>query len=239
MRICQFLENGYVEEEEFIAVINSFQELALKNNHSGSFTEAWRLFHDTFSENERVLVGTLRERFLDGAKWISLGNAMGTVKLMRELKREDVADELVSHWIDMAKKENKELLNLEKAHLFEGSFDEKFRDAVKDAYLKDMSLPTLSETLKSMVGKNGWGMDQVEVLSRSSTDDYYQFFKSIDSDEHLSSYVKTCLQFGGSNDGEERFKRIYAASSEALRKIAGESHLNTIRISRYLPDVVA
>lgn len=239
LSICRFLENGFVEEDGFVAVVNSFQERALQNNHSGSFAEAWGLFLDTFADNENALVETMRERFLNGAKWISLGDAMGTVKLMRDLKHEDVADELMNHWIGMAKKKNKELLNLKMGRLSEGSFDEKFRDAVKMAYSSARVLPTLAETIKDLYGKRGWNMEQIEILSKASVDDYYEFFKSIGVDDNLGSYIRTCLEFGSFSDGEERYKKIHANASDALRKIAGESHLNKVRISRYLPEIVA
>ncbi|SHL58264.1 P-loop NTPase fold protein [Rhodanobacter sp. OK091] len=234
LHICKFLEQGYVVEKDFVEVVDSFQEMALKNNHDGSFTQAWELFHDTFSNNEKELVETLRKRFMEDAKWISLGNAMATVKLMRELERDDVGDELMLCWIEMAKKENKDLLDLRHAHLFSGSIDEKFKDAVKHAYVEDRALPALGETIIDISVKSGWGVDQIEVMSQASSDDYYTFFISIKGDRHLGAYVKACLQFGGYKD-DERYQKIYAAASEALRRIAAESHLNAVRVSRFLP----
>lgn len=234
LNICQFLEHGYVIEKDFIDVVESFQEKALKNNLDGSFTQAWELFHDTFSNNEKELVETLRKRFMDGVKWISLGNAMGTVKLMRELKQDDIGDELMQCWIDMAKKENKDLLDLRHAHLFAGSVDEKFRDAVQHAYAEDKALPSLSDTIVDISKRNGWSVDQIEAMSQASPDDYYAFFKSINGDRDLGAYVKTCLQFGGYKD-DERHQKIYVAASEALKRIATESHLNAVRVSRFLP----
>ncbi|KRB46438.1 hypothetical protein ASD82_05475 [Rhodanobacter sp. Root179] len=235
LHICQLLEQGYIIEKDFIDVVESFQEKALKNNLDGSFTQAWELFHDTFSNNERELVEALQKRFMDGAKWISLGNAMGTVKLMRELKHDDVGDELMRYWIEMAKRENKGLLDLSHAHLFADSVDEKFREAVQHAYAEDKSLPSLGDTIVDVSKRNGWGLDQIEAMSQASPDDYYAFFKSINGDRDLGAYVKTCLQFSGYKD-DERYQKIHAAASEALKRIAAESHLNAVRVSRFLPE---
>lgn len=235
-QICRFLEQGFVVEKDFIEVVDSFQEKALKNKHDNSFTSAWSLFHDTFASNDEELVETMRKRFMEGVKWISLGNAMGTVKLMRELNRNVVADELMKYWIEMAKQENKELLDLRHAHLFDGSVDEKFKDAVKHAYASDKSLPSLRDTIIDVSGKNGWGMDQIEVMSQASIDDYYAFFKSIDGDRRLSAYVENCLQFRDFQ-GDDRYAKIYAAVAGALRRIAAESHLNAVRVSRFLPKL--
>jgi hypothetical protein len=239
LHICQFIENGYIEEDDFIAVVNSFQELALKNKHSGSFTDAWSLFHDTFSNNEDGLVSTLRQRFLDGAKWITLNNAMATVKLIRELGHDDVADELMGHWIEMARSANRELLNLGRAHLFEGSVDKKFVETVKVAYAKDAPVPTLAGIIKSVADRSGWSKEDIDFLAENTSDDYYKFFKSFDIESHLDNYVKACLQFGSYHDDDGRYKKIYDASSDALRKIASESHLNKVRVARYLTDVPA
>lgn len=233
LHICQFLEKGYVEEDEFVLMVNSFHEMALKNNHSGSFTQAWGLFHDTFSNNELELVATLRQRFLDGAKWIPLGNAMGTVRLMRELGREDVADELMDHWIEMAKCENKELLNPEHAFLSSESVDEKFKDAVRNAYFSEKLVPALGDAIRDMSGKNGWSKEQIEVLSNASADEYFCFFKSIDMDSHLDTYIKTCLQFGSFTNDDENYKLIYANAVIALRRIASENRLNALRLFRF------
>lgn len=238
LHICQFLERGYVVEDEFVAVVNSFQEMALKNNHSGSFTQAWGLFHDTFADNEQELVTTLRQRFLDGAKWIHLGNAMGTVRLMRELGHEDIADELMNHWIEMAKRENKELLNPQNAFLSSESVDEKFKDMARNAYFSEKSMPTLGDAIRGMSGKNGWSKEQIEVLSNATADEYFGFFKSIEMDAYLDAYIKTCLQFGSmtsNNNDDENYKKIYATAVVAIRRIASENRLNALRLSRFLP----
>jgi len=235
LQICQFLENGYVAESGFVEVVNSFQERALRDNHSGSFSQAWELFHDTFADNEEELVTTLRERFLVGTKWIHLGNAMGTVRLMRQLGRDVIADELMNHWIELAKCENKELLNPRQSFLSAESNDANFMKAVREAYSSEKCMPTLMEAIKDMSSKNGWSQEQIDVLSNASVEDYFDFFKTIGVDSNLDSYIKTCTQFGSFPSDEEKYKKIYATSCEALRRIACESRLNAIRVSRFLP----
>lgn len=234
-QICHLLENGYVVEEELSNVVESFQELAIKNNHNGSFTQAWALFHDTFSNNENELVETLSRRFQDGVRWISLGNAMGTVKLMRELGYDDVGDQLMRHWIEMAITKDNSLLNLNRTRLFGENVDERFKEAVEQAYASGKVLPPLGDTIIAISGRNGWGDDQIETMSRAGPDDYYAFFKSINGDLDLGSYVRACLNFGDFG-GDERYKAIHDAAAAALRKIAAESHLNKIRVERFLPS---
>jgi hypothetical protein len=241
LSICQFLEDGFVEEDSFIGVVGSSQEKALQNNHSGSFTDAWMMFFNTFDDNEDALVDVLRERFLSGSKWINIGDAMATVKLMRDLEREDIADELMGHWIEMAKQSNKGLLKITELHhqLFGDNVDEKFKEAINSSHRQDTALPTLGDTIRHMTESNGFSPDQIEFLARASSDDYYHFFKSIKADAYLSAYVKTCVQFSKLNDAEGRYLRIYENSYNALQKISGENRLNKMRISRYLSRVNA
>lgn len=237
LHICQFLENGYVEKSDFVAVVASFQERALKDRKTGNFSKAWRLFHDTFADNGKILVEKLREAFLDGARFINIRSAMDTVKLIRDLGRDDIADELIRSWVDMAKSEDEELLDLKDARLRRKDVDEKFMEAIKSAYVaKDGPLQTLEEVIKTVTDKNSWDDIKLDILADASSDDYYRFFKSIDNDEHLKSYIDACLLFRTYNDATGRCDKIHNATVEALKRISSESPLNRLRVALHLPS---
>lgn len=96
-------------------------------------------------------------------------------------------------------------------------------------------MPTFGDAIREMAGKNGWSKEQIEVLLNASEDEYFDFFKSIDMDEHLDTYIRTCLQFGTFTNDDEGYKRIYANAVAALSRIAGQSRLNAVRLARFLP----
>ena len=67
-------------------------------------------------------------------------------------------------------------------------------------------------------------------------DRYYEIFTQ-ESGEHLSYYVKTCLRFGKYGNASPQQQAISVNATEALRKIAKESAINKLRVSKFGIDV--
>ncbi len=235
--ICAFLENGFVVADRLTTVLDRSHEAAVKAQAAGAFDDAWNLYHDTFADNTAELIQTMERRFADGAQWISVGNADSTIRLLRELGYDAVADKLVSHWIDINAKLNPSALNLDDNPFSRDLKDEAFKSAINEQFFKQKERPTLADVIKRIAGKNGWGQKDEETLVAASIDDYFEFFKGVGRDEGLSSYVKVCIQFGQFSNATEQQKTIAQKTKEALLRIGKENKLNAIRVRRYGIDV--
>jgi len=88
---------------------------------------------------------------------------------------------------------------------------------------------TLSDVVKKIARTKSWHPDDVALLAARGVEEYYQFFKSENSEE-LRSCVKACLRFLEYDLGQG--KLIGSKAKEALLKIARESEFNRLRVSR-------
>ena len=93
-------------------------------------------------------------------------------------------------------------------------------------------IKSLDDILKSLVGKDGWGMADEEALASTSVDEYYSFFKKQDTKD-LPKYISTCLRIGQFTNSSEKQQIIANNAKEALKRIGKENKLNEIRVRRF------
>ena len=169
-------------------------DYVIANKSQASFSKVWELFHYTFEDNENELVSALAQSLRQNAAYISPLNLNGTVRLLRELGKEELANELIDTYIEV-NKGKPTLFDLDN-YPFSGDIDDKEVISKFSMICNEIKeIKTLEDVLQSIAGKNGWGRSDEEVLSTASEDDYYQVFKR-QTGEHLGLYVDTCLQFG-------------------------------------------
>jgi len=231
LALASVVENGYVTEHKLKDEANKINERVIQEKGGNAFSKAWRLYHDTFDNNEEDLVANLASKFKQNVKFISPVNLNGTVKLFRELGKSALADELIELYIEN-NRDRKQLFNLN-SYAFRGDIDDK--TVIKrfdEIFLETKISKSLKDVLHELVGKNGWGSEDEKILSETSPEEYYKFFKT-ESGENLSLYVDKVLQFGRFTNSTDIQKQIAENATEALKKIASESKLNERRVQKY------
>lgn len=229
--LSEAVKTGYFVEDEFKekAANKNQQIIASKSEHS--FSNAWRLYHDTFNDNSEEVVSGLYESFKENCKYISPINLNGTVSLFRKLGEEAKASEIIDIYIENRKDET-EIFNMEENNVFGDIKDQEVIDKFNYKYNQSVTTETAKQVLERIAGKNGWNQSDEVVLANTSIDDYYDLFKT-ESGHHLSSIVATCLKFGQFRDASEQQKEIASRATEALRRIASESEINRIRVKKF------
>lgn len=228
-QICFYLENGFLVNEKFLGVVKNMNESVLQAKAQGAFSDIWDIYHGSFKDNEADLVKAIKDRLLAGAKWLSVREVNGAISLLRELEKNDLANELIDHWIKVTASLDMDKLNLDAAPFSDRIRDEVFRNKLTTAFVALQKQPTLDAVIHKIAGDNGWSVADVHVLSEASSKDFYHFFKSIE-DRDLYKYVKACLRFGEFGDANEVHLRIAENTKDALRKIGAECELNRIRV---------
>ena len=230
--IAKMVETGYADENVLNEQAQILNERVIAGKSDSSFEEAWHRYHDSFGtdDDDEVLQG-IYDSFKKNTKYITPGSLNGTVKLFRDLNRNEQADEMIEHYIK-ARKDEKKLFDLEE-YAFAGDLDDqviidRFRTINEEARERK----TLKEALKVIAGKDSWGGDDAEVLANASVDEYFNLFKS-ERGRHLSVWVNACLKFGRFANASERDKQIARKATEALQRIARESRLNARRVAKY------
>ena len=197
----------------------------------GSFSKTWGLYHNSFDDNTDELVSKLHESFLKNAKNITPINLNGTVRLFRELNESEKASKIIDYYIS-ARKEEKELFNMEENNFFGDIRDQEIIDKFNKQYQESVVVEDARMLLARISGKDGWNQKDEIVLANTTEDEYYNLFKS-EKGDHLSSYIRACLRFGQFGNASEQQKQVASRAIGALKRIAGESELNRLRVKKF------
>jgi len=230
--IADAVRCGYFNEEIFHEKAKEKNEEILASKAEGSFSKAWGLYHDSFDENDDQVISGLYDSFMATCKHVSPLNLNGLVTLLRELDENAKATEVIKQYIEV-RGDEVALFETRRGGAF---FGDKIDDEVKqefDAHIeKNHPMPTPLEVLQKIAGKNGWDEEDEVVLLNTTSNQYYDLFKSIKGPE-LSSYVNTCLKFGRFSNATEQQRKIGKNAEDALRRIANESELNKRRVRKF------
>jgi len=229
--LADVVETGYVNPNSFSNPLSALNAQLLANKGEKSFSEAWHHYHDSFDNNQEEVINLIYERFRENVKYISALNLNGTVSLLRELGRDDLADTCISHYIENRRDEPK-LFDLD-SYSFAGDItDKRLRQEFNRVHIDIAPQKSLRETVREIAGKNGWGRRDIEVMAEASEDDYYELFKT-EQGRHLHSFVNACLQFKRIQGTSDRERSISDNAEAALRRIATESKVNRRRVAIY------
>lgn len=229
--LSEAVKTGYFVEDEFKEKAEKKNQQIVASKAEGSFTNAWRLYHDTFNDNGEEVINGLYESFKENCRYITPINLNGTVSLFRELGEVEKASEIIDIYIENRKHET-ELFNMEENNVFGDIQDQEVIDKFNDMYNRSVTTETAKQVLERIAGKNGWNQSDEIILANTCVDDYYDLFKT-ESGRHLSSFVTKCLKFGQFNNASEQQKEISRRAIDALKRIASESEINKRRVKKF------
>lgn len=229
--LARAVKTGYIVDADFdkAAEEKNLQIVAAKA--TGSFTDAWRTYHNSFDNNQDNVISALHESFKVNAKYITPLNLNGTVQLFRELGEDEKAEELIESFVK-ARASEPEIFNLSGNPLAGEITDKKVRDAFDKAYEGASIRESPKQVLMRLSGSNGWSHQDEIVLAETTVDEYYELFKT-ESGDHLTEMVNACLRFGRFSNANERQKQIAENAVKALTRIGKESAINALRVRKF------
>lgn len=229
--LAEAVKTGFFVENEVKdkAKIKNQQIIASKSERS--FSNAWRLYHDTFNNNANEVIDGLYESFEANCKYITPTNLHGTVTLFKELGETQKASEIIDIYIENRKDEI-ELFDLDEINMFGDIRDPDVIQKFNEIYNQSIPLESAKQVLKRIAGNSGWNPSDETVLVNTSVDEYYDLFKT-EEGRHLSSFVTTCLKFGQFSNPNEQQAEIANRATKALQRIASESEINKKRVKMF------
>jgi hypothetical protein len=228
--LCDYLEKGFLDIERVQSVLAERHNAAVRDRLLGAFEVSWDMFHESFADNESDIVSAFQVSMKAAAQWISLNNAAAAVSLVRDIGRNDVADEMTQHWIQVQKEHNPAVLDLDQNHLRFEIRDLAFVEAVRSEARGTVTDPSLREVVAELGRRNGWSQVDERVLRGASEDEYYNLFKTLVGPDERRG-LRACLQFASMGGSSSVYREIGEKAIAALRRIGRESSLNRLRVS--------
>lgn len=220
------IEQGFLDTEKLIPLCKHKQKEIEIQYASAKWHEAWNLFHGSFSSNEEEIAKAMEAGMRDIASSTSCSQYSHGLKLLRTLKKDEIADELINVFIE-ARKDNPDLFNVDNTLINPfGIEDDIFINKLRSAYLELKPEPTVMDILELRKGTNSYNQSEVEILNKLSKADLIKLFKGFEG-EDLTLYIRTfMLMSAGSQE-------LGAKVGDAINEIAKSSDLNAYRMAKF------
>lgn len=225
--ILKVIERGFIEETGFIETANQWHHKYVAYDLDQSFSDAWKLYHNTFANNEAELAFSLITSLKKSVDQVNPMNLSGTTMLLRFMEKDDDANELIEYYVNtwIAEKRNLDL----KLYPFSDDIKDPiiwkiFEDRAKE---KDVMIP-LNDIASSIIDDS---ISKVEMrsLHTATIDDFYDLFNK-DHGENLTRLITGCLRF---LQYSPEVRSIGEKAHAALVKIGKENRLNSRRVKKF------
>jgi len=218
------IEQGFIDKEKLIPFCKQKQkEIDIQKNNV-TWDAAWNLYHGSFSENKKDVALAFEKGMRDIAASTSASQYSQGLNILRSIKEDKLANDLIEFFID-SKKETPEALDVDGGFSFKVE-DDLFIDRLRQAYLELKPEPTVKEILELRRGSNSYNNSEVEVLAKLDKEEIYDLFMSFEG-EDLTDYIRVfMLLASGSEDLAEKVQY-------AFEKISNGSELNKCRLAKF------
>jgi len=226
------VENGIFD---FQTVQSLAQEISAKLNlqeQDASFESAWRLYHDSFDDNQDEVLDAIANSLRVNVQSVSKTNLNGAVTLLKDLGRAEQARELIQYFVQTRVAE-RDFWDLD-----EDSFAENVTDPDVIAALNGKLATFEPEAnnpeaiLLNIANTRGWNRRDLLVLSALTVEDFTRIFKE-QRGRDLSKMIKAALSLGAHAGDGPQMEQISLRTKDALSQIGAESALNARRIRRF------
>ncbi len=223
------VDQGAFDPIALVTVADRYEENLRVQDRDSSFSDAWRLFHDSFDVNDEELVSSLIESFKRCFDGISPMNADGTITLLRELGHDAEASELADFYLEN-RHDDQEFWDEDQ--IFGDLKDPEFISKIKGKFAAFPDHRTPLEVLVQIAKNRSWDNRDITKLAKVGEEEWVEIFKAAKGADRDRA-VKSSLQFGRYADATPEMKSIAATSRAALVRIAKESKANELRVRRY------
>lgn len=227
--IMSLVKTGYVNIEGFNLELLKVNNITLFQRMHNAYNDAWKLYRNSFDNNENEFIQSLVGNFRSNIHYLSLSTLQSTIQTLRNFNYDDLIDQIINEYMEYHRSDIVNL-NRENVILLQQIRDRLLIERLDVIWnsVKDERL--LSEVIAKLSSQDGWDKEDIRFLSQVTVDDYYNFFKS-EKSEALYRYIQTCLRFADLVNGYSEHKVKTNNAKEALKKIAAESRINQLRVS--------
>ena len=230
--IAVAMEKGFVDEPELFAAAQVVQDEKRAAQKDGSLENAWRLYHDSFDDNQDQVLAALDKGFRQSVSSMSPSNLSSTISLFKELGRPKQAGELLALYVQVHE-HDRDALDLDNYVFAENVTDPGVIRSLRAAHaaFRDDREPA-EVFIQHAARGGGWNGEDLAKMAELGPDDFVLIFKASEGLE-LRARVKAALQFRGVGNATPEMQRILAAATAGLQTIAAQSSLNARRVSRF------
>lgn len=211
--------------DEIEASAKTVEENLARMGKVGSLQSSWRLFHDSFSDDEAEVCSSIIQGIRENFPMVSIANLDAAVSILRKIGREADAESL----IDFAEEHGGGAFWLADDPFYReiddgriGKIREREKLATKPDF--DFERDLLAAAHSSRADK--------AALAAAPVERYQELFERLTGGER-DQYILAALEHRKVANASEDERAIVAKGEEAMRRIGQKSKLNAVRIGKF------
>ncbi|RJF58345.1 hypothetical protein D4100_06210 [Serratia inhibens] len=229
--ISNAVTSGFFNEDDLNRALHDKNQDVIRGESGDSFSCAWKKYHNSFTIEKDEVVRAIYDSFMLNGKYVSAANLNGTITLMRNLNENEVATKIIDKYIE-THADSPDSFDLDELNYAGDINDSEIISKFKAIHELGKQKETACSVLDRIAGRNGWSPIDIDVLSKTTSAEYFDLFTS-DLGDKLIPFVSTCLKFGNFSSNDEAYAKITDNATSALKKIASSSEINRLRVKKF------
>lgn len=226
------IQRGYFDAARLAAQAGRRAEMIREAQAENSFEAAWRLYADSFDDNEDRLVKKLLAAVRRNAAFVSPLNLNAAVRLLKDLGYGDEAADALRHYIAQ-RRDGRAFFDLS-AYPFAADITDPDVRAAFDARYRGFTDNRLAaDVLMNIARDRACSHRDLAFLAKLSVEDFQALFKARKTVDR-ARIIHAAIQLDRISGAGDEGKAIAARARNALKRIAAESPLNRRRVLQIL-----
>lgn len=224
---------GYFQGDVLREAARSVEERRRRDGRDDSFSQAWRLYHDSLTTDDDVILDAMQAGAIENLAEISPTNMNGAVRFLRHYGRDAEASDILARWIEV-NRGKEEFFDRWNRFFANDPVDPELLAAMDAGRAEIVDARDPADMLKQMVKSGGYNPDEDAArLSRLNADELIQLF-----DDHAADNVKGMMEWADRLANQSGSAVLRASLSEAFKRIASRSRMQADRLRSWglLPE---
>jgi hypothetical protein len=226
------IQRGYFDESRLVLWAAKRAESIRAAHGGGSFEAAWRLYTDSFADNEAEVAQAVYDAVRNNVAFVSPLNLNAAVKLLKDLKRPDEAAEALRFYMSR-RTDGRGFFDLDAYPFAADITDADVRAAFDARYRAFADDRSATDVLLAVARNRACGHSDLAFLSQLRAEDFIGLFKA-QKGAHRARIIHAAIRLDRLAGQSDEAKAIAAVARDALIKIAAESPLNRRRVMQLL-----
>ncbi|WP_131819280.1 hypothetical protein [Sphingomonas jatrophae] len=216
---------GYFRGNVLREAARSVEERRRREGRDDSFSRAWRLYHDSLTTDDDVILDAMQAGALENLAEITPTNMNGTLSFLRRYGRDAQASDILARWIE-ANRGKEGFFDRWNRFFANDPVDAELLAAMEAGRAEIVDARDPADMLKQMAKSGGYNpAEDAARLSRLSADEIVRLF-----DDHAADDVKGMMEWADRLAAQPGAENLRASLDEALGRIASRSRMREDRL---------
>jgi hypothetical protein len=224
--LLEFVRDGILDVEKITQSAREQSESYIRQVKAGSVGSAWRVFHDSFDDNEEEVCQSLMKGIVENLDVVAIRDVDAVLTVFKGLDRNDLVETLIA----FVSKNGKKSFWLADDFFLGPVQDQTLRDTA--ARHREAAKPELNFEADLIASAETFTAEKMAQLAQVPIEQYRDLFLSRIGDQR-TKLILSALDHRKYVNASADQREVVRRAEAALKEIASTSRLNALRVARY------